>query len=71
MKANRLAPKKGLTLASSQSIEPVPPVVTACCAALRLTADDLLGWALRPGEVVLVLTSGIKVRMAADTERTA
>jgi len=71
MKANRLAPKKGLTSAPVKTGEAVPALVTNCCAALNLTTDDLLGWALRPGEVVLVLTSGIKVRMSADTERTA
>ncbi len=71
MKANRLAPGKKTggapPVMPPPLTAPLPAAVQSCCDALRLSAADLLAWAVRPGEVVLVLCSGVKVRVAADT----
>lgn len=69
MKTNRLAPSKKNPPAPLTA--PLPALVQACCDKLRLGPEDLLAWAVRPGEIVLVLHSGVKVRMAADTEAAA
>jgi hypothetical protein len=48
------------------AIHPTPKIpreVAAACAAIGKRTEDLLAWAVRDREVVLILNSGAKVRV--------